>query len=312
MIERKAARPTSFLPPTAGCSRPSLAPAHSPISASPTSSWQRHRELQGRHNLLIYMHDNPDPDAMAAAMGSNIWSRCTTDQRHACAWVASSAAPKTAPWWRSLRDPAGPGRGAEYRPPSTPSPSSTANPAPATTRCRPADQVDVVIDHHPAREESAQVPWRDIRPELGATSTIIVEYLRALNIPLDTPAWPRRCSTPFGPRRATLAARPPSRARGLPVPFPAGGLSPALRASPSPRCRASTSSALDRALRSAQVLGDSWPSTWAASPTLIWWPKSRTCCSRAKARGSFCAAAATAIDSSCRCAPSPASAEPAR
>jgi len=36
-------------------------------------------QLQGRRNLLIYMHDNPDPDAMAAAMGIKHLVECTTD-----------------------------------------------------------------------------------------------------------------------------------------------------------------------------------------------------------------------------------------
>src|ERR1017187_7800828 len=35
--------------------------------------------LRGRRNLLIYMHDNPDPDAMAAAMGLKHLVENTTD-----------------------------------------------------------------------------------------------------------------------------------------------------------------------------------------------------------------------------------------
>lgn len=39
---------------------------------------------------------------------------------------------------------------------------------------------DVVIDHHPV--SSAQAPFVDIRPEYGATATILTEYLRAAKI----------------------------------------------------------------------------------------------------------------------------------
>jgi len=39
---------------------------------------------------------------------------------------------------------------------------------------------DVIIDHHP--ETSAMAPYCDIRPEYGATATIMTEYLRAANI----------------------------------------------------------------------------------------------------------------------------------
>ena len=39
---------------------------------------------------------------------------------------------------------------------------------------------DVIIDHHP--ETSATAPYCDIRPEYGATATIMTEYLRAAKI----------------------------------------------------------------------------------------------------------------------------------
>jgi nanoRNase/pAp phosphatase (c-di-AMP/oligoRNAs hydrolase) len=39
---------------------------------------------------------------------------------------------------------------------------------------------DVIIDHHPSG--AAQAKFADIRPEYGATSTILVEYLRAAGI----------------------------------------------------------------------------------------------------------------------------------
>ena len=39
---------------------------------------------------------------------------------------------------------------------------------------------DVIIDHHPAT--GAKAPFVDIRPEYGATSTIMTEYLRAAKI----------------------------------------------------------------------------------------------------------------------------------
>jgi nanoRNase/pAp phosphatase (c-di-AMP/oligoRNAs hydrolase) len=40
----------------------------------------------------------------------------------------------------------------------------------------PATDVDVVIDHHPPREP-VSAPFVDIRPEVGATSTLLAEYL---------------------------------------------------------------------------------------------------------------------------------------
>lgn len=41
---------------------------------------------------------------------------------------------------------------------------------------------DVVIDHHPLREETLGVPFADVGGDYGATSTMLVEYLRAARI----------------------------------------------------------------------------------------------------------------------------------
>jgi nanoRNase/pAp phosphatase (c-di-AMP/oligoRNAs hydrolase) len=43
------------------------------------------------------------------------------------------------------------------------------------------EEVDLVIDHHPV-EEPIRARIKDVRPSYGATSTIFVEYLRALDI----------------------------------------------------------------------------------------------------------------------------------
>jgi nanoRNase/pAp phosphatase (c-di-AMP/oligoRNAs hydrolase) len=44
---------------------------------------------------------------------------------------------------------------------------------------------DVVIDHHPAPTPVPAAPWWDIQPSLGASSTIVYEYLRRRRVPLD-------------------------------------------------------------------------------------------------------------------------------
>ena len=53
--------------------------AHSDLGIADFNLLKGLEELQGRRNLLIYMHDNPDPDAMAAAMGIKHLVECTTD-----------------------------------------------------------------------------------------------------------------------------------------------------------------------------------------------------------------------------------------
>lgn len=45
-------------------------------------------------------------------------------------------------------------------------------------------QPDVIFDHHHCTENPAKIKYFDIRPEIGATSTIIYEYLMFFNIKL--------------------------------------------------------------------------------------------------------------------------------
>jgi nanoRNase/pAp phosphatase (c-di-AMP/oligoRNAs hydrolase) len=47
-------------------------------------------------------------------------------------------------------------------------------------------KIDIVIDHHPARQESTQALWCDVRENLGATSIMVLEYLRERGIPINT------------------------------------------------------------------------------------------------------------------------------
>jgi nanoRNase/pAp phosphatase (c-di-AMP/oligoRNAs hydrolase) len=55
-------------------------------------------------------------------------------------------------------------------------PGAGNNPLPA------AHHVAIVLDHHTWRETTAAATFADVRPEIGATSTILTEYLQAAEI----------------------------------------------------------------------------------------------------------------------------------
>ncbi len=59
-------------------------------------------------------------------------------------------------------------------------PSAGNNAWPASFRAT------IVIDHHPSRQRVANVSFADIRPEIGATSTIMTQYLRAAGLDLPS------------------------------------------------------------------------------------------------------------------------------
>ncbi len=47
----------------------------------------------------------------------------------------------------------------------------------------PTDRVpDIVIDHHPLRENTRRSPFYDVREELGASATLLTEYLREADV----------------------------------------------------------------------------------------------------------------------------------
>ncbi|MCB1036668.1 MAG: DHH family phosphoesterase, partial [Acidobacteria bacterium] len=58
----------------------------------------------------------------------------------------------------------------------------------------------LVIDHHPMRRATAQVPLSDIRTEYGATATILAEYLLASGL---TPSKPGATATVYAIRSET-------------------------------------------------------------------------------------------------------------
>jgi len=59
----------------------------------------------------------------------------------------------------------------------------------------------IVFDHHPWREATAAVGFADVRPDLGATSTILTEYLQAAEI---EPAPPLATALFYGVKTDTM------------------------------------------------------------------------------------------------------------
>ncbi len=51
----------------------------------------------------------------------------------------------------------------------------------------PGSTVAAVFDHHPRREETAAAAFSDVRPDVGATSTMLLSYLLAAGIQPDPP-----------------------------------------------------------------------------------------------------------------------------
>lgn len=140
-----------------------------------------HEALDGQSQLLILPHNDPDPDAIAAATGLDylVREKFGIDALVRFSGIIGRAENKALV--RYLNYPLEVLDPAEINP-DIPialvdtQPGAGNNPLPENIPAR------IVIDHHTWRETSSQVPFVDVRPEIGASSTIITEYLQAAGL----------------------------------------------------------------------------------------------------------------------------------
>jgi len=212
------------------------------------------RQLQGRTSALIYAHDNPDPDALAAALGlgvlleKEIGAAVTLAQGGIVGRAQNRAMVETlkiglVPVERVEPDEF------DIIALVDSQPETGNNSLPVGHR------LDIVIDHHPPRAASARAPWCDIRPELGATSTMVFDYLRERQIAIEARLataffFALRTETRDLGREATEAER---RAYLELIQIVDHNL---LYRMAHPKVPREHFAALDRALRSAQIHGD--------------------------------------------------------
>jgi nanoRNase/pAp phosphatase (c-di-AMP/oligoRNAs hydrolase) len=168
----------------------------SPEKAEPPSSGtvarlsfpQKLERLQaiakGRRRALILTHDNPDPDSLAAAvaLGHLLERRAGLDARVGYGGIIGRA--ENIAFVKVLRVPVTPISQIVFSEydlfalvDTQPSVGNHSLPA--------SMAADVVVDHHPLRDDSLSAPYADVGGDYGATSTMLVEYLRAARIDPD-------------------------------------------------------------------------------------------------------------------------------
>jgi nanoRNase/pAp phosphatase (c-di-AMP/oligoRNAs hydrolase) len=210
--------------------------------------------LAGRKSALVYMHDNPDPDALAAGLGlgrlfeHELGASVTLGHGGIVGRAQNRAMVETL--------------GIRLTPVDRLDPDAfelialvDSQPETGNNSLPPGHRIDVVIDHHPLRPSSARAPWCDVRPNFGATSTIVFEYLRARGVTVDVKLataffFALRTETRDLGREATAAER---HAYITLVPLVDHAL---LYRMSHPKVPRAHFAALDRALRWAEVFGD--------------------------------------------------------
>jgi nanoRNase/pAp phosphatase (c-di-AMP/oligoRNAs hydrolase) len=138
----------------------------------------------GDGKLAIIVHDNPDPDAISSAMGLKE--------------IANSVGIKSEILYKGIighhenkafinlldieMDQSKDFKASDYK-----KIALIESSAPGVNNLLPqGTKVSIVIDHHQANIEAVGAEYIDIRPNIGATATIMTKYLQELEIPIKT------------------------------------------------------------------------------------------------------------------------------
>ena len=141
--------------------------------------------LNGYSKLLILPHNDPDPDAIAAAVGLRYLVKEISGIDVIVHYHGIIGRAENKALVRYLKNPLRRLRNKEICQ-EVPvalvdtQPGAGNNPLPENIQAR------IVIDHHAWRETSSQVEFVDVRPEIGASATIITEYLQATDITIPS------------------------------------------------------------------------------------------------------------------------------
>lgn len=135
----------------------------------------------GTDRLLILPHNDPDPDAIASAVALRHLLMGALNVESTIAYQGIIGRSENRALVRYLDQPLEPLTNADLQQ----SPCLAlidAQPGAGNITLPPGVRVVMVIDHHAWREETATASFADVRPGLGATSTILTQYLQAAGV----------------------------------------------------------------------------------------------------------------------------------
>jgi len=132
-------------------------------------------------SVLILPHNDPDPDAIASAVALRHLLTEKLDVEAHLAYQGIIGRAENKALVRYLGKP--------FRRLTTSDLRRSdcialvdAQPGAGNVSLPPESSVAIVIDHHPPRDATGSAAFADIRPEVGATSTILTEYLQTAGL----------------------------------------------------------------------------------------------------------------------------------
>ena len=139
------------------------------------------RVAKGHKRALIVTHDNPDPDSIAAAVAlGHLLEQCAGVETEVGYGGIIGRAENIA-FVKVLRLPVQHISNLQLEDYDLFGLVDTQ--PPVGNHSLPARiRTDIVLDHHPLRDETLSAPFADVGGDFGATSTMVVEYLRAARL----------------------------------------------------------------------------------------------------------------------------------
>lgn len=130
---------------------------------------------------LIVTHNDPDPDAIAAALALRMLLEVRLELPVSVVYRGIIGRAENRALVRYLGRPLRRLQGRDLHEETALALVDT-QPGTGNNPIKHPENVDIVIDHHPLRPETAEVPFADVRTTCGASSTILTSYLMAAAI----------------------------------------------------------------------------------------------------------------------------------
>jgi nanoRNase/pAp phosphatase (c-di-AMP/oligoRNAs hydrolase) len=132
--------------------------------------------------VLILPHNDPDPDAIAAAVALCYLLQSKLEVTCHIAYKGIIGRAENRALARYLGHPLNRLRRADFQA-DVPVALVDTQPGFGNNALSAGAAVAIVIDHHPWREETAAAIFADVRPDVGSVSTMLTQYLQAAGLP---------------------------------------------------------------------------------------------------------------------------------
>lgn len=134
--------------------------------------------------VLILTHDNPDPDAIAASFGLKCFFKEYMEQESVLSFGGIVGRAENQSMIQHLKIPMTPVEQVRFQDYSLVALVDT-QPMTGNNSLPESVMPDIVIDHHPLREETKKVRFFDVREASGSCASIITSYLREAGITIQ-------------------------------------------------------------------------------------------------------------------------------